>query len=57
MLATDALSNLVFAVLLMMILAGLKLRRSSGDDRRVRGDWAADTEAALETGRGNGLDG
>jgi len=36
MLVTDALSNLVFAGLLVLVLSVLKLRRSSGDDRRIQ---------------------
>ena len=36
MLATDSLSNLIFACLLMMVLAGLKLRRLNPDDRRMQ---------------------
>ncbi|HEY6829437.1 MAG TPA: MFS transporter [Gemmatimonadaceae bacterium] len=36
MLLTDALSNLVFAGLLVLVLSALKLRRSSGDDRRIQ---------------------
>jgi len=36
MLATDSLSNLIFAGLLMTVFAALKLRRSSGDDRRMQ---------------------
>ena len=35
MLATDSLSNLIFAGLFMMFLAALQLRRSNGDDRRT----------------------
>ena len=38
MLATDSLSNLIFAALLVMVLTRLELRRSSGDDRRMRRD-------------------
>ena len=38
MLATDSLSNLLFAGLLMAVLAGLQLRRSNGDDRRRESD-------------------
>jgi len=36
MLATDSLSNLIFAGLLVMVLAGLKLRRLNPDDRRMQ---------------------
>ena len=36
MLATDSLSNLIFAGLLMIVLGGLKLRRWNPDDRRMQ---------------------
>ena len=40
MLATDSLSNLIFAGLLMTVIGALKLRRSNGDDRRTQAEEA-----------------